>query len=754
MKYDVIISFRGKDEYGLSAPEAALAAEIKKGLEAEGLRVLSEDAPGLDEARVMLALAAGREVFRSDGLLSRWKGFAGEGGELIMVCRYLYPEELPQEFRQQKYVDAGKVGYLRTLLSEVRAALKESTESSMGEAEEQVQEAPAAEKEAAAPKPTEAAGAPETAKVPEPAKTSESAAAPEPAKAPGTASPKEASDIAGLMLAAREKLEDGMYFKAGLLADGIIKQHPDYAPAYVLKLLAKMNFRNENELTGSKKVFETEPEWQSATEHATQSQKQIYEAFLAKAKENRFDAEQNEIYERGRKLYMDAKTKAELDAAKAEFTKIPGYRDSEQMLSACEDAKKNIDYREAEKLVNEGLYEKAAEAFKALGEYGDAPARAEQCTAMIRIHKNQIKQERANKWYEARTILISLLIVAALIAAPICYVQYIKPGRDYKKALRMMDDGSYTDARDQFVKLEDFKDSREMVKECDYRAAGKYLQEGRYLQAYFLYESISGYKDASTIASENENILKTLDDWEIGGRVELGIYPQDSGKSELYTIVSFELDTKNVEWRGGTGSASQYPTGVINLYDRVKNTEGAEPISWIILDRFADGTALLISEYALDAKPYGTEKFTANWATSSVRIWLNDEFYRYAFEDVPGGVIRKTGINVETNTSYSYTVEDKVYLLSSSEIGKYKKTLGTLACSATGYAKYKGASVDAAGMASWWLRSEGYSLYYVKNDGTAVRVTLQKDATEQTQDDRCVRPAILVDTYLAGSVIN
>ena len=68
-------------------------------------------------------------------------------------------------------------------------------------------------------------------------------------------------------------------------------------------------------------------------------------------------------------------------------------------------------------------------------------------------------------------------------------------------------------------------------------------------------------------------------------------------------------------------------------YEQDNNlSNGKEPIEWLVLAVQSNGAYLLISRYVLDAKPYNTTlSGKTTWETSTLRKWLNEEFYNAAF---------------------------------------------------------------------------------------------------------------------------
>ena len=140
-------------------------------------------------------------------------------------------------------------------------------------------------------------------------------------------------------------------------------------------------------------------------------------------------------------------------------------------------------------------------------------------------------------------------------------------------------------------------------------------------------------------------------------------------------------------------------------------TNGEEAIEWRVL-AVEDGKALVISEYALDAKPYNTEDDDITWEECSLRSWLNEDFYQAAFSEEEQELIALTQVVNEDNPDYGIEggndTEDKVFLLSIAEAREYFADDESRMCYATQYAKDNGAYVyDGTGASFWWLRSPG-----------------------------------------------
>ncbi len=156
-----------------------------------------------------------------------------------------------------------------------------------------------------------------------------------------------------------------------------------------------------------------------------------------------------------------------------------------------------------------------------------------------------------------------------------------------------------------------------------------------------------------------------------------------------------------------------------------------DPILWKIMKE-ESGNATLLCEMIIDSQDYNytdgsrTENeqtiYANNYAESTIRAWLNDEFYNTAFNSLQKAVIVTVEVDNSAATTHSSTNEyacentnDNVWLLSYQEA---KSITGSIAETAerrkngTDYAKSQGlwrlSSTDERNY--WWLRSPyGYS---------------------------------------------
>ncbi len=183
-----------------------------------------------------------------------------------------------------------------------------------------------------------------------------------------------------------------------------------------------------------------------------------------------------------------------------------------------------------------------------------------------------------------------------------------------------------------------------------------------------------------------------------------------------------------------------------------------DPLTWTILSQ-SDGKALILCDYIIDSQAYqneyeykngyyyikGTDTYANNYAQSTIRQWLNDEFLHTAFttEEIEAYILTTTVDNSARSTNpnsnatqwnsgtNSYACEntqDKIFLLSEQEVtnsaygfsSSYSASDTARRKQNTDYAKVQGAYTSTgtsyAGNGWWWLRSPYYYNSYYARD--------------------------------------
>ena len=196
-------------------------------------------------------------------------------------------------------------------------------------------------------------------------------------------------------------------------------------------------------------------------------------------------------------------------------------------------------------------------------------------------------------------------------------------------------------------------------------------------------------------------------------------------------------------------------------------SNGAEPIEWVVLDQ-QDGKTLLLSKYGLDGIWFDIGESTeATWAESNVRSWLNTVFYDEAFDDSEKDQIVQVTNTTPDTAAYWESIEmesfpcpecddtqDNVFLLSIEELDKYLE-LSTSdndasVCLPTEYCDSKDINSPTKGV-WWWLRSNGGQPCYtaVVNDSGHILYEFKYHDYKQVP---AVRPAIWIGEGLHEAV--
>lgn len=207
------------------------------------------------------------------------------------------------------------------------------------------------------------------------------------------------------------------------------------------------------------------------------------------------------------------------------------------------------------------------------------------------------------------------------------------------------------------------------------------------------------------------------------------------GEATMYGNASYSA-LRNASVGGVVTFGTYEQDGVYN--------NGSEPIEWIVLDR-RGSQALLLSRYGLDVQPYHHTSTAVNWSGSSVRQWLQNDFYNEAFSAEEQAMIitthNSTPINSNNAGSPGPDTYDTVFLLSFTEATQYLPTPEDRMVKATSYALMRGAGTNYSQNGYWWLRSYA--------DGSRKKVLMinsQGNVYASYMDDyqALVRPAIWI----------
>lgn len=362
----------------------------------------------------------------------------------------------------------------------------------------------------------------------------------------------------------------------------------------------------------------------------------------------------NKHYNAAVKLMNDGK----YEEAIAAFEAMDGYKDSSRKIDACYSAILDIKYSVAIELMHNEQYNDAISAFEELQGHKDSEVKIKECRYAIAIAL--MDQQKYSEAISAFELISGYKDSTAKITE--CENAIIEA--KYMEASRLMVDGKYDEALAIFENLHDYKDSSSKISECKnqinenkYNEAVSLAGKGQYDEAISILTSLGDYKDAVSLSKRYAFL-----NCEAGDIITFGKYEQD----------------------GNIGN-------------------GAEEIEWIVILR--DGNkALVISKYCLEQMPFHSTYTPVSWRDSTIRAWLNNNFYDSAFSSEEMKFI----CNATFSTNGIETT-DKVFLLDEDEASYLPKSLR----------KAKATNYVSTSYCYWFLRSTGSAsnVAYVSYDG-------------------------------------
>ena len=385
---------------------------------------------------------------------------------------------------------------------------------------------------------------------------------------------------------------------------------------------------------------------------------------------------------------VEARKEAVYDYAKASM----GEGDYAKAASLIEESL--ADYEDANELLTECRYQLALkagaggaqnaqaayDAFKSLDTYKDSADRA---AAYEAKYAEAVAKREAGDFDAA----IALFAELGTYSDATAQIEETQNAKAYAAAVSLMNSEKYEEAMKAFRALNGYSDSAAQMKACEtaipereYQRAEKLRENGQYAEAYVIYMAIRGYKDVDEIIVKDVGIADLRRaEYQPGNYVTLGTYPQT---------------------KSGTDQT---------------------PIEWLVLESDSE-TALLISRYALDAKPYNNKRIDMTWEKCTLRSWLNNDFCNRAFSAEEKKRILVSNVTADKNpqcdTDPGSATKDSVFLLSITEANKYFASDEARMCVVTDYAIQQGAwtlddyTADGGMACCWWLRSPGRSSDY------------------------------------------
>ncbi|WP_031551717.1 DUF6273 domain-containing protein [Oribacterium sp. FC2011] len=764
--YDVFICYKETDETGKRTPDSVIANDIYHQLTSEGFKVFYaaitlEDKLGteyepyifsaLNTAKVMLAIGTKPEYFNAVWVKNEWSRFLkimkNDHTRLLIPCyRDMDPYELPEEFAHLQAQDMSKIGFINDIVRGIKKVIERNSDQPKLQDNTVVQSVTSGTTVNAQVK--RGAMALEDHDWNKADEFFEEALNLDPECAEAylgkmLARDKQATFISWLEMqkekycvADSERLtacsEDsehikrtiGRYVTQGYLDAETVSREYTFNRDYSSSLSSRRSQKEkqQEELSSDRQLMR-------ARQYAKGDIKQQIEDGLTevyRVLEDRIVNAENE----------DAENINNIKAAYAEYIARTDKK-IERMNEEAEERKEQqyqslISSMKESKNINE--FENIYDSLKSLNGYKDSNELASKCVEEIdRLKKEKQKEDErqaveqshmAKQRVKKQIFLMGLLVVVAIIL-----ITVVIPRLRYYKAKRLLNSGEYEAA---YTLLEKIGDN-DKIKANKYDRAVALIDSGDYNDAYVLLEEIG---DDNTIkANKYDRAIKLIDsgDYEaayvlleqIGDDNTIKVNKYDravklinSGDYEEAYILLKDLDyqdsterLKSLIPRIKTSLLSRAKVGsyiYLGLYEQDNDTSnGKEDIEWLVLN-VEDNQALIISKYMLDILPFNEKYEDIYWKNSSIRKWLNVSFLDTAFDNE----------EQERILTMDKELQDKVFLLSISEVKEYFHSDNERICTGTAY--YNEQKNNTTSEEDWWLRTHDIycSASVVNSNGT------------------------------------
>lgn len=705
--FDVFICYKETDSRGARTPDSVLANDLYHQLTQEGFkvffsRITLEDKLGsayepyifaaLNSAKVMVVLGTRPEYFNAVWVKNEWSRYLAlikNGAKKMLIPAYkdMDPYDLPEEFSHLQAQDMGKLGFMQDLIRGIRKIV-----SSDGQ------------KTAAKPAATAAAGS---------------------------------TGAAPLLERAFLFLEDGKWPDADTYCEKVLDIDPKNAQAYLGKLMAELQVQKRGQLSDCAQPFDKNENYLKILRFGDEALNTELRGYIDIINERNETHRKSAIYNNACVIMKSAAAqKAFLKGAEL-FKSISGFRDADALAAQClekaEGCRKDALYTYAKSRMtgwNTASCEEAIAIFKTIPGWRDADSQMYACQK--RIEEIKAKNEK-NKKQLKRVVSIALPIICVCIAFVIVLCTVIIPQQKYNKAMNLLESGDYDSAYALLEEINKYDD----IKVSKYNRAMKLLESEDYDSAYSLLEEID---DNETIASSKRSramkllnsgdfdsaysLLREINDIDtiFASKYDRAIKCMDSGDYESAYILLKDISYKDSKEKCADiktkynqilmRKAAVGDKITFGTYEQDNVTSnGAEDIEWLVLAK-ENNKILVISDKALDYQRYNKTYEKITWEQCSLRKWLNDSFFNAAFSEEEQALIQNTTVSADKNPKYSTdpgnATTDKVFLLSINEAEKYFSGEQARKCTTTAYViAIAQSEYDNKYVSWWWLRSPG-----------------------------------------------
>lgn len=460
-------------------------------------------------------------------------------------------------------------------------------------------------------------------------------------------------------------LEDGEWSKADAYCEQVLNQDPENAEAYLGKLMAELCVRRQEDLPNCEQPFNTSNNYQKAVRFGDEKFAGVLSEYINHINKRNENTRLTDIYDNAVSVMKGANSESAYKDVAEIFKTISGFKDSDELAEQCferaEVCRKDSIYASAMSQKAENTvsgYDAAIKTFQKIPGWKDADEQIYACQKMreeLKVKEEAERLERERQAEQSRIaaeaaakkrkniiIIVSSIAIVSIVLF-IVLTKVIIPNMKYNSAVQLYNVGEYEEAIVAFKELSVYRDSEEQISKCElaikdtkYNSAMALIDSDDYDGALSLLEGLN-YKDSADKAGECWYMKQKsgLTNITVGSTIKFGLYEYDNNESN-----------------------------------------GKEEIEWIVLAVDGD-KALIISKIILDGQPYDSADTNTTWEKCSLRTWLNGTFYNSAFSSAHQKIIISSQISEDIYNGYSYRISqtnsmtDRVFLLSNGEALKY-----------------------------------------------------------------------------------